>query len=98
MLILRRKGVFLAQIYCYALLSHSSSSTRKLCINWGLIVLCLAVIFSFSWHNDADDSGEASLFVNGVRAIHIDVDCVDGALQMGSQVDACEKPCGYHDH
>ena len=63
----------------------------------GLIVLCLAVIFSLSWHNDADGSGEASLVVNGVlRAIHIDVDCVDGALQMGSQVDAREKHCRHN--
>ena len=30
---------------------------------------------------------------NGVRPVHINVDCVDGPLQVGSQVDAREESC-----
>ena len=53
------------------------------------------MIFSLSWHYDADGSREASMVDNGIRAIHINADCVDGALQMGTQVDARKKPCWY---
>ena len=57
---------------------------KEVVYNLGFVVLCLAVIFSLSWHYDADGSWEASLVDNGIRAIHINVDCVDGALQMGT--------------
>ena len=61
------------------------------------VVLCLAVIISLSWHYDTDGSCEVSLVENGIHAIYINVDCVDGALQMGSQVDAYKKPFWYDD-
>ena len=46
---------------------------------------------------DADGSWEASLVDNGIYAIHNNVDCIDGALQIGSQVDVRKKPCWYDD-
>ena len=41
---------------------------------------------------DADGSREAILVDSGIRPIHISADCVDGALQVGSEADARAKP------
>ena len=63
----------------------------------GALSSYVSQFFSLSWYDDADDSSEDSLVDNGLRAIHINVDCVDGALQLGSQADAFKKPFWYDD-